>query len=133
MFKPARFRARQARRVNFDFASALSLGDILRWRQAMAQRRRGRKWSADVTEHSDALDLPQAVFKSASARTIARSLKRSAQVSRRRKADPFRSAMSMLNFYINRAGRNLSTSRRRTLDAAKVELRQLFGRAPDPA
>jgi hypothetical protein len=69
------------------------------------------------------------VFKSRSAETIARSLKHSAEVSHRRKSDPFRSAMSMLSFYINRAGKNLSASRRRTLEAAKGKLRKAFGRA----
>ena len=89
--------------------------------------RRKKKWSAEVAAHSDALDLEEGVF-TKSAAEIARSLKRSAQGSRRRKSTPFRSAMSMLNFYINRAGRNLSPRRRRTLNAAKDELRRLFGR-----
>jgi Protein of unknown function (DUF3175) len=94
----------------------------------MAKQGGRRKWSADVTEHSDALDLKDQVFKSRSAETIARSLKHSAEVSHRRKSDPFRSAMSMLSFYINRAGKNLSASRRRTLEAAKDRLRKLFHR-----
>jgi hypothetical protein len=92
--------------------------------------RSARKWSADVTEHSDALDLEQDVFKQRSAKQIARSLKRSARSSARRKSGAFRSAMSMLTFYINRAGRNLSPTRRRTLEKAKDELRAAFGRAP---
>ena len=95
----------------------------------MAKQASKRKWSAEVTEHSDALDLKDQVFKSRSAEAIARSLKHSAEVSHRRKSDPFRSAMSMLNFYINRAGKNLSASRRRTLEAAKGKLRKAFGRA----
>ncbi len=78
-------------------------------------------------ETSDALDLETGVFKG-SPRAIAASLKRSAERSRRRKAEPFRSAMSMLNFYINRGGRNLTASRRRVLEQAKEELRGLFGR-----
>ena len=94
----------------------------------MASARKKRKWSADVTEHSDALDLESGVFAKTSAAEIARSLKRSAEASERRKSTPFRSAMSMLNFYINRAGGNLSPRRKRTLELAKTKLRQLFGR-----
>jgi hypothetical protein len=90
--------------------------------------RRGRYWSADVTQHSDALDLESDVFKASDPRRIARSLKRSAEQSRRRKSEPFRSAMSMLNFYMNRAGRNLPASQRKVLAQAKVELRRAFGR-----
>ena len=86
------------------------------------------KWSADVTEHSDALDLDRDIFKSNDPKKIARSLKASAERSHRRKAEPYRSAMSMLTFYINRAGKNLSTKERETLEAAKPELRALFGR-----
>ena len=86
------------------------------------------KWSADVTEHSDALDLERDIFKSDDPKKIARSLKASAERSRRRKAEPYRSAMSMLTFYINRAGKNLSAEERKTLEAAKPELRALFGR-----
>jgi hypothetical protein len=87
-----------------------------------------RKWSAEVTEHSNALDLQKDVFKLDSPKAIALSLKRSAEHSHRRKADPYRSAMSMLSFYINRAGDNLPAERRKTLEAAKGELRQAFGR-----
>ena len=87
-----------------------------------------RKWSADVAKHSDALDLERDIFKSNDPKKIARSLKASAERSRRRKAEPYRSAMSMLTFYINRAGKNLSTEERETLEAAKPELRALFGR-----
>ncbi len=89
-----------------------------------------KRWSQDVTEHSDAMDLEKDVFKQRSARKIAASLKRSAEASRRRKTTPFQSAMSMLNFYINRAGDQLSKSRRATLDKAKDELRKEFGREP---
>jgi hypothetical protein len=85
-----------------------------------------KKWSARVTRQSDALDLEGGVFKKRSARDIAASLKRSAERSHRRKSSPMRSAMSMLTFYINRAGKGLSASRRRTLEAAKGELRKLF-------
>jgi phosphoenolpyruvate carboxylase len=88
----------------------------------------GRRWSAEVTKHSDALDLEQNVFKSKDPRKIALSLKRSAQATKRRKGTPYQSAMSMLNFYINRAGKNLPQKRKRVLERAKDELRDVFGR-----
>jgi len=91
-----------------------------------------RRWSQRVTERSDALDLDAGVFTRTDPRSIARSLKRSAERSRRRKADPFRSAMSMLTFYINRAGKSLSAAQRRRLEAAKDELRALYRRPPRP-
>jgi hypothetical protein len=81
-----------------------------------------------VTRNSNALDLEPGVFALEDPRRIARSLKRSAEASKRRKADPFRSAMSMLTFYINRAGRQLPAPQRARLEAAKDELRALFGR-----
>jgi hypothetical protein len=87
-----------------------------------------RQWSADVTQRSDALDLERGVFSKNDPRQIAASLKRSAETSVRKKTDSFRSAMSMLNFYINRAGANLSDMRRRILARAKDELRRQFGR-----
>jgi len=87
-----------------------------------------RKWSADVTENSNALDLDEDVFKSDNPAEIARSLKKSAERSDRRRSSPFRSAMSVLTFYINRAGKNLSTQRKGKLEAAKSELRRMFGR-----
>jgi Protein of unknown function (DUF3175) len=87
-----------------------------------------RRWSKQVAEKSDALDLQPGIFTSRSPRAIARSLKRSAERSRRRKASPFQSAMSMLNLYINRAGKTLPASRRRVLERAKDELRDVFGR-----
>ncbi|MFO1141369.1 MAG: DUF3175 domain-containing protein [Amaricoccus sp.] len=90
-----------------------------------------RTWSADVTEHSDALDLEEHIFESDDPKHIAESLKRSAEASDRRKAEPFRSAMSMLTFYINRAGSNLSKERRKVLEDAKDELRIAFGRDPE--
>lgn len=77
---------------------------------------------------SNALDLEEGIFRKESARAIAASLKRSALASNRRKSEPFRSAMSMLNFHINRSGRGLSAAQRRTLERAKVELRRLFDR-----
>ena len=90
-----------------------------------------RRWSQRVTRRSNALDLEPGVFTRTDPRSIARSLKRSADQSRRRKADPYRSAMSMLTFYINRAGRSLPATQRRRLEAAKDELRRLYrkGRA----
>jgi hypothetical protein len=89
-----------------------------------------RRWSARVTRESDALDLEGGVFRTGSAKAIAQSLKRSAERSHRRKSSPFRSAMSMLTFYVNRAGDNLSQSRLKVLDQAKEELRKLYDRAP---
>lgn len=94
----------------------------------MPESRRNRRWSGDVTAHSDALDLEPRVFEKESAGEIAESLKRSAEASGRRKSSPFRSAMSMLTFYINRAGRNLPPERKQTLESAKGKLRELFGR-----
>lgn len=86
------------------------------------------KWSRRVTERSNALDLEPGVFTLEEPRKIAASLKRSAERSRRRKSDPYRSAMSMLVFYINRAGSNLSRADRARLERAKTELRRAFGR-----
>ena len=87
------------------------------------------RWSQEVTEHSDALDLDADVFTWDDPRRIAQSLKRSAEASTRRKSSPYHSAMSMLTFYVNRAGRNLPEDRRAILNAAKDELRKAFGRA----
>lgn len=87
-----------------------------------------RRWSRDVTEHSNALDLEPGVFTLKDPKEIAASLKRSAEASKRRKADPFRSAMSMLVFYINRAGKNLDKADRERLEKAKDALRKAFGR-----
>lgn len=87
-----------------------------------------KRWSQRVTRESDALDLDAGVFTRSDPRSIARSLKRSAERSRRRKSDPYRSAMSMLTFYINRAGAQLPRRTRARLEAAKDELRDLFGR-----
>jgi hypothetical protein len=94
-----------------------------------AAKRPVRKWSGRVTATSDALDLKHDVFKQNSPAAIAKSLKRSAERSHRRKSDPYRSAMSMLVFYINRAGKNLPAARKRKLEAAKDELRKAFGKA----
>ena len=86
------------------------------------------KWSAEVTEHSDALDLEEGIFESDDPHEIALSLKRSAEHTHRRKSEPYRSAMSMVTFYINRAGDNLPKTRRAVLERAKDELRKAFGR-----
>jgi hypothetical protein len=93
-----------------------------------ARRSASRRWSARVTKESDALDLKGGVFKLRDPKRIAASLKRSAERSRRRKSNPYRSALSMLTFYMNRAGKNLPASRRKTLQRAKIELRKQFGR-----
>ena len=87
-----------------------------------------KKWSQDVTEHSDALDLEQDVFTRDDPKSIALSLKRSAEHSERRKGSPFQSAMSMLTFYINRAGKDLPANQKKVLEEAKDELRAAFGR-----
>lgn len=94
----------------------------------MNGHRKGTKWAADVAAHSNALDIEPGVF-SRGPRAIALSLKRSAEKSRRRRAGPLQSAMSMLNLYINRAGRTLGERRRQVLERAKGELRRLFGRS----
>ncbi len=89
-----------------------------------------KRWSQHVTETSDALSLEPEVFTFDDPKKIARSLRDSAEQSTRRKADPFRSAMSMLTFYINRAGKNLPERRRKILEKAKDELRRLYGKVP---
>ncbi len=86
------------------------------------------KWSQDVTEHSDALDLERDVFRQDDPKAIARSLKKSAEASHRRKSSPYRSAMSMLTFFINRAGKGLEGKQRKVLEDAKDELRAAFDR-----
>lgn len=91
-----------------------------------AAKHKKKKWSARVTTTSDALDLKQDIFKLHDAHKIALSLKNSANKSHKRKGTPFQSAMSMLNFYINRAGKNLDASQKKVLDDAKDELRALF-------
>ncbi len=106
--KPTRHKARAARRA--------------------ASGRSTSRWSARVTRESDALDLDRGVFTGRDPERIAASLKRSAERSRRRKADPYRSALSMLTFYINRAGKNLPATRRKILQQAKTALRRQFGR-----
>jgi hypothetical protein len=87
-----------------------------------------KKWSAHVNETSDAMDLEKGVFKKSSPKKIAKSLKRSSAKSKRKKSTPYQSAMSMLNFYINRGGKNLSASKKKTLEKAKKELKKVFHR-----
>lgn len=87
-----------------------------------------KNWSADVTKNSHALELEEGVFTWHDPKKIAQSLKNSAEQSSQRKSPPFRSAMSMLVFYINRAGKNLDDQQRAILEQAKVELRKLYGR-----
>jgi len=94
----------------------------------MAVKGTKKKWSAKVTETSDALDLEKGVFKSKDPQKIAESLKKSADKSKRRKTSPFQSAMSMLSFYENRAGKNLSKKEKEPLEKAKNKLRKLYGR-----
>lgn len=96
----------------------------------MPQKRKSskQKWSADVTEHSNALDLKKGLFTLDDPKKIADSLKDSAKHSHRRKGTPYQSAMSMLNFYINRAGKNLPEKQRIILEKAKDELSKVFGK-----
>jgi hypothetical protein len=98
-------------------------------RQTKRRSSNRKYWSGRVTKESDALDLEPGVFTGDDPGRIARSLKRSAEHSRRRKAGPYQSAMSMLNFYINRAGRNLPAERKRVLSKAKDALRRLFAKS----
>ena len=97
-------------------------------KKAATPRQRKRYWSGDVTARSDALDLQPSVFTWSDPKRIARSLKRSAERSSRRKGTPLQSAMSMLNFYVNRAGKKLPGTQKKVLIRAKGELRKLFHR-----
>src|SRR5688572_4465036 len=99
---------------------------ITKKKPGSVRSRRSRYWSADVLKHSHALDLQRGIFILKNPRRIAASLKRSAERSRRRKTTPYHSAMSMLNFYINRAGKTLSTVQKKKLERVKEELRVLF-------
>lgn len=92
------------------------------------RKKKTKRWSGRVTRESDALTLEQGVFTKGTPKAVAASLKRSAERSRRRKSDPYRSAMSMLTFFINRAGKGLSKARKRKLEKAKGELRALYGK-----
>lgn len=95
---------------------------------AETQKKTEKRWSQRVTETSNALDLEEGVFSLKDPKEVARSLKRSAEKSKRRKRSPYRSAMSMLTFYINRAGDSLDKKQKKTLEQAKDELRALFGK-----
>jgi hypothetical protein len=97
-------------------------------KKATSKKAAPKKWSKKVSETSDAMDLEPDVFKSKSPSAIARSVKRSAEKSKRKKAGPFQSAMSMINFYENRAGKNLDAKQKNVLDESKNELRKLYGR-----
>jgi hypothetical protein len=97
-------------------------------KKTTAKKRVPKRWSGRVTRESNALDLKKGVFTLTDPKKIAASLKRSAERSKRRKADPYRSALSMLTFYVNRAGRNMPKTQHRRLERAKVELKRQFGR-----
>ena len=123
---------RPARKASTAPARARRKGAAKRAAKGAAKRasnkRAPNRWSQRVTTESDALDLKSGVFKQTSAKKIAASLRASAEASRRRKAGAYRSALSMLTFYINRAGRNLPKPQRARLERAKVELKHLYGR-----
>ena len=108
--------------------SARRKNPVKRKSHSAARKAAGKRWSGRVTRESNALDLDNGVFTWKDPKRIAQSLKHSAEHSRRRKAAPYRSALSMLVFYINRAGRNLPQSRKKILERAKSELRRLFGK-----
>jgi hypothetical protein len=122
-----RWRPRQCRPEWVQLFERIFVSGIFGRRWTMAAKSKSR-WSAEVTKHSDALDLEKDIFESNNPYAIAKSLKHSAEASDRRKSSPYRSAMSMLTFYINRAGKNLSKSRRNTLEQAKTSLREVFHR-----
>jgi hypothetical protein len=130
--KPAKARQRQTASVSRKHGpsrtAARSEGRSATKSATKSASTSARRWSAEVTRRSNALDLEPGVFTGDDPRKIAASLKRSAETSTRKKTDSFRSALSMLNFYINRAGVNLSDLRRRILTRAKDELRRQFGR-----
>lgn len=117
--RPARQRHAQAKAAHREKPAASS-----------RSKSTSKYWSHHVMETSDAMDIEKDIFKTGSADEIAQSLKRSSTHSKRRKGTPYQSAMSMLNFYINRAGRNLPKARKSTLQQAKRKLREAFGRAP---
>jgi hypothetical protein len=110
-----------------NFPNGFSFPGLFCRRGTMVAKSKSR-WSGEVTQHSDALDLEKDIFESNNPDAIAKSLKHSAETSDRRKSSPYRSAMSMLTFYINRAGKNLSKPRRHTLEQAKTSLRKIFHR-----
>ena len=97
-------------------------------KKATSKKGRVKKWSKAVTEHSNAMDIEKDVFKQKDPKKIAESVKQSAEKSKRKKSGPFQSAMSMINFYENRAGKNLGAGQKKVLDKSKDELRKLYGR-----
>ncbi len=117
--------------MGWQFAHTAAIKTMSQTRKQSSKRcpaSKRRYWSAEVSKHSHALDTESKIFKSGNPRRIATSLKRSALSSKRRKGTPYQSAMSMLNFYINRAGRGLPKKEKRVLEQAKAELRNIFGR-----
>jgi len=126
--KPASSRQAQARRASARKAPARRTPARRTPARTTARKAAPKRWSQRVTDESDALDLRRGVFKLTSAKRIAASLKRSAERSARRKSGAYRSALSMLTFYINRAGRNLPKTERNRLERAKTELKREFGR-----
>jgi len=117
------------RLATHDFGMSIApLATMARAAAHTSKKRPAKRWVQRVTNTSDALDLEAGVFKSRSAKAIAASLKRSAERSTRRKASPYQSAMSMLTFYLNRGGKQLSSQKKHTLERAKGELRTLFGK-----
>jgi len=126
--KPASSRQAQARRASARKAPARRTPARRTPARTTARKAAPKRWSQRVTDESDALDLRRGVFKLTSAKRIAASLKRSAERSARRKSGAYRSALSMLTFYINRAGRNLPKTERNRLERAETELKHAFGR-----
>jgi hypothetical protein len=114
------------RLITIDWRNNFLLAHFWKFYSPMRKKSTPKKWSASVTKHSHALALESSVFTKDSPKKIAQSLKRSAEQSKSRKAGPFQSAMSMLNFYVNRGGKNLSASKKEKLEKAKGELRKLF-------
>jgi hypothetical protein len=123
--KSARHSKKAGRKKSISKKSSAKKG---RRKKTTTKKATTRKWSKKVNETSNAMDLKGGVFKSNDPKKIAQSVKRSASRSKRRKASPFQSAMSMLNFYINRGGENLPASKKKVLEDAKEELRKLFDR-----
>jgi hypothetical protein len=111
-------------------SSRKATNSVRRGKKSTAKKKAAptKKWSSRVTHESNALDLDKKVFTLHDPKKIAQSLKSSAEKSKRRKGTPFQSAMSMLNFYLNRAGKNLSASEKKPLQKAKSELRALYGK-----
>jgi hypothetical protein len=121
-------RRKSARRKASPRTAASARRKTATHRKTRTRKTSSRRWSQRVTRESDALDLKKGVFKQTSAKKIASSLKRSAEHSSRRKSGAYRSALSMLTFYINRAGKTLPKTQRARLERAKVELKHQFGK-----